>query len=156
MGPEEKAKVWKEFMSSPLAKEVYSTYYYDKYEPDGNEEYLKRHSIESIVHTSEMMNLLVHAYEARTLAEKPKEESQMGPKWLDEPNHPKDGSGKWYWVKTGTETEPNPMLVYWGVNGKWLAKDTNISSHWDGSKWQPNGAIFPLGGCKVFPIQEPS
>lgn len=59
MGPEEKAKVWKEFMSSPLAKEVYSTYYYDKYEPDGNEEYVKRHSIESLVHTSEMMNLLV-------------------------------------------------------------------------------------------------
>jgi hypothetical protein len=163
MGPEEKAKVWKEFMSSPLAKVVYTAYYHDNYERKGNMEigeYLKRHSIESIVHTSEMMNLLVHGYEARTLAEKPTEESQMGPKgdpqWLDEPNHPKDGSAKWYWVKTGIETEPNPMLVYRGVNGKWLAKDTNISSHWDGSRWQPNGAIFPLGGCKVLPIQEPS
>jgi hypothetical protein len=160
MGPEEKAKVWKEFMSSPLAQEVYNTYYHDKYHGNEEEEDLKKLSIESIVHTSEMMNLLVHGYEARTLAEKPKEESQMGPKgdpqWLDEPNHPKDGSATWYWVKVTAETKPSPMLVYWGANNKWIAKDTNISSHWDGSKWLPNGAIFPLAGRKVAPIQEPS
>jgi len=182
MGPEEKAKVWKEFMSSPLADGVYTTCYHAKYRGNEKEEDLKNLAIESIVHTSEMMNLLVHGYEARTLAEKPKEESQMGPtwlceecqqqwiaqegnrqmeaqeapKWLDEPNHPKDGSATWYWVKVTAEAKPNPMLVYWGTNGKWIAKDTNVSSHWDGSKWLPNGAIFPLAGRKVAPIQEPS
>lgn len=140
MGPEEKAKVWKEFMSSPLAQEVYTTYYHDKYHGDEEEEDLKNLSIESIVHTSEMMNLLVHGYEARTLAEKPKEESQMGPKWLDEPNHPKDGSGKWYWVKLHP---PGAYLVYWSVVQEWALKV------------QGNGLTL-LHGMKVAPIQEPS
>ena len=169
MGPEEKAKVWKEFMASPLAQQVYTTYYYDKYEPDGNEEYVKRHSIEAIVHTSEMMNLLVHAYEARTLAEKPKEESQMGPtwlceecqqqwvaqegnrqmeaqeapKWLDEPNHPKDGSGKWYWVQLDPLDKPGVYLVYWTTSHEWVLR-------------VPGQGQFSLRGKKVAPIQEPS
>jgi len=143
MGPEEKAKVWKELMSSPLAKEVYSTYYCDKYEPDGNEEYVKRHSIEAIVHTSEMMNLLVHGYKARTLAEKPKEESQEAPKWLDEPNHPKDGSKKWYWVQLDPLDKPGVYLVYWTTSHEWVLR-------------VPGQGQFSLRGKKVAPIQEPS
>jgi hypothetical protein len=145
MGPEEKAKVWKEFMSSPLAKVVYTAYYNDNYERKGNMEigeYIKRHSIEAIVHTSEMMNLLVQGYEARTLAEKPKEESQMGPKgdpqWLDNPNHPKDGSEKLYWIKFHNRPIPESRAVFW-----------------DGEEWlyrKPDGSCPPLNWRKVKPI----